>query len=574
MKKAASALIFALLLVLGILVLRDPAPAVDTPPASTGTVTPDATDIPAPDQPTETSPAETGALPAEPDTTASPPAEGSEPEAEEALFLPAEGVSFPDFLLHFDFDRADWLDVNAFRDYAICLMGEEECAALKAILAPTTWTVATDLPAIGLEPAYILYDHAGNSLTVNHWESEYCLIIACEQGEDGDPHRYFAPNSVLENFENYMASLDPLPGTVSSSEEMYYHLFLDDAGIEALITLASEDGSLSDEQLYTYATFRIPAFGFENPQATYAYDTVTLLHFGRTVANPVGRTFGFGFDCHLVLQEESMDENGVITARFKCYSIPDYYERDGVLPDLQMRHVKEHLLTGNDAGFPEPTTVEIVFELLFDIPTQTSYVFYHSVKVLPRQIEDASAAYQAVLSGELNFISEAGSVMPLSDYAASLYAPEYADAASFTAFTRCDLDGDGAPEVILSDATDDNAFAGTTVLHWQDGTVYAHHFPYRGFNNLKADGTFHFSSGASDCGIASLSFEESTCTVEKISYCDSELDVSGEFVVHYYVNRKEAAEGEFSAAMAELAGKEEPVWYEFTPENIAAAFAN
>ena len=375
MKKLACAFLFFSLLLLAFHGCRPPVS--ETPPATEPPVSPPAESVspsPSPLLPSDPVPSES-----EPTAEPEPPEEDTE---EEELFLPADGILFPEFLVHFDFDRADWLDVNEHRDYAICLMGEDECRTLKSVLDPTAWTVATDIPAMGLEPAYILYDHAGDSLVVTPWEEDRCLIIAAEHTDEGDVHRYFAPTYVLDRFNDFLTGLTPLSGTVSTSEEQYYHLFQDDAGIEALITLATADGSLSDEQLYTYATLRIPDYNFKHPHATYAYDAVTTLHFGRTVANPVGNTTGYDFDCHLVLQEEHMDDEGTITALFQCYSIPEYYWEDNVLPDLQMRHIKEHLLTGNDEGFPAPVPVEIVFEIHFDIPTQTSFLYYHSVKVL------------------------------------------------------------------------------------------------------------------------------------------------------------------------------------------------
>ena len=82
------------------------------------------------------------------DTPSPPPSQSTSAPQETASSsqAPDTGIpqpslqGLPDFLLAFDFDRLDWLDVNENRDYRICLMEEDEKAQLSALLEMDTWT--------------------------------------------------------------------------------------------------------------------------------------------------------------------------------------------------------------------------------------------------------------------------------------------------------------------------------------------------------------------------------------------------------------------------------------------------
>jgi hypothetical protein len=60
----------------------------------------------------------------------------------------------------------------------------------------------------------------------------------------------------------------------------------------------------------------------------------------------------------------------------------------------------------------------------------------------------------------------------------------------FTKFAVADLDKDGIPEVVLWKKVNNNDYFGFMILHEQAGNVYGYSLYYRGFNQLKNDGTF------------------------------------------------------------------------------------
>lgn len=98
-------------------------------------------------------------------------------------------------------------------------------------------------------------------------------------------------------------------------------------------------------------------------------------------------------------------------------------------------------------------------------------------------------------------------------------------------FTIIDLDGDGEDEIVLWIQVNGVVDYGFEVLHYQDGTVYGSTLPYRAFMDLKADGTFLYSSGAADSGVGRLKFaEDGRAIVEELNddvdYQEEKTDVA------------------------------------------------
>jgi hypothetical protein len=133
-----------------------------------------------------------------------------------------------------------------------------------------------------------------------------------------------------------------------------------------------------------------------------------------------------------------------------------------------------------------------------------------------------------------------------------------------------DLDNSGTPEVILWLAVNENDYYGYEVLRYQDGVVFSYTLPYRALMDLKADGTFSYSGGASDYGIGAINFTEKAYAIEKISYCESSYDSDNNQIVTYYVDYKSATEEEFQSAMNKQGEKAEAEWVDFTDDNIKA----
>ena len=90
-------------------------------------------------------------------------------------------------------------------------------------------------------------------------------------------------------------------------------------------------------------------------------------------------------------------------------------------------------------------------------------------------------------------------------------------------FSLFDLDGDGVSELVL-------ALRWSEEREWEDdfvvftcydGKVVASEVVLRGFNVLRADGTFYFSGGAADAGAARAHFENGVLVTDEFlrEYC-------------------------------------------------------
>lgn len=94
---------------------------------------------------------------------------------------------------------------------------------------------------------------------------------------------------------------------------------------------------------------------------------------------------------------------------------------------------------------------------------------------------------------------------------------------SIQQFAIVDLTQNGIKDVVLQFSLAENNQAGFIILHDESGTIYSYTLVSRSMSDLKVDGTFIFSSGASDWGIGSLILSSSGYEIEKISYCESSL---------------------------------------------------
>ena len=85
----------------------------------------------------------------------------------------------------------------------------------------------------------------------------------------------------------------------------------------------------------------------------------------------------------------------------------------------------------------------------------------------------------------------------------------------FQQFAIVDLTQNGIKDVVLQFSLAENNQAGFIILHDESGTIYSYTLVSRSMSDLKVDGTFIFSSGASDWGIGSLILSSSGYEIEK-----------------------------------------------------------
>ena len=131
-------------------------------------------------------------------------------------------------------------------------------------------------------------------------------------------------------------------------------------------------------------------------------------------------------------------------------------------------------------------------------------------------------------------------------------------------FTVLDLDGDGVSEVIL-EVTEPEAFIILNGIK----SVIATEWPYRGLLNLKDDGTFTFSSGAMDNGVAMLVYQgDFGAQWGYLPLAESVSDADG--TVTYWLDggAEQTDEAGYLAFLAQQDAKLDALWYDYTEENV------
>jgi len=185
------------------------------------------------------------------------------------------------------------------------------------------------------------------------------------------------------------------------------------------------------------------------------------------------------------------------------------------------------------------------------------------------QDESPMSKYKAVLQNKARFFCvDADKELYISQIN-QVVSDDSSVKAEVTKFAIVDLEKDSIPEIVLWITVNDNTDFGYEVLSCKDGVVYGYTLWYRSFMNLKEDGTFSFSGGASDYGFGRVAFTDKGCTIDNISYCESVYDSENNLTVSYFVNHEKASEEDFQSAMDKQDEKPDVTWYDFIDDNIS-----
>jgi len=175
-------------------------------------------------------------------------------------------------------------------------------------------------------------------------------------------------------------------------------------------------------------------------------------------------------------------------------------------------------------------------------------------------------AYQSVLQNKAEFFStDINGNLNISQLSQTISSEEVT--VDVTSFAVIDIGHGGTPAVILSLNVNGNDY-GFEVLSYQDGTVYGYTFSGRQFGDLRTDGSFVASGGASDVGICTITFDKSTYSIDKFTFCESSTDSNYNISVSYFVNHQSATEDEYNAAFSRWQKIPHVTWYDFTDDNV------
>ncbi len=174
-------------------------------------------------------------------------------------------------------------------------------------------------------------------------------------------------------------------------------------------------------------------------------------------------------------------------------------------------------------------------------------------------------AYRAVLQSEAEFFSTyAQKSLYLNDFLTNQEL--YRTNLQATRFAVLDMDGDNTPEVVLELSVAGEP-ASYEILHYANGAVTGYHVEYRGLQELKADGTFGFSSGAADSGWGRMIFGPDALTTDPLAYSESSQGET-ELIIAYFVHGEAATQEAFDAFANEQFAKQDAVWHEFSQSAI------
>lgn len=187
----------------------------------------------------------------------------------------------------------------------------------------------------------------------------------------------------------------------------------------------------------------------------------------------------------------------------------------------------------------------------------------------PLKERTATDAYKAVLQGNMEFRDTlSGENFDISRVQ-ELITPDTSFTIKPNYFSVVDLDADGTVEVILSLDVNGNGPGHYLVLRDQDDIVYGYLFAVREFNDIKADGTFWNTGGASDIGICRVTFDRDTYSIDRFAYNLYSPSTSGDGM-SYFIDDQEVTEEEWDLAVSQWNESPYVEWYEFTDANIEA----
>lgn len=130
-----------------------------------------------------------------------------------------------------------------------------------------------------------------------------------------------------------------------------------------------------------------------------------------------------------------------------------------------------------------------------------------SPETTPETSSTANDPFEEILLDEKAFFHQKqGKDMTLTEFCG--YLGSLAETkVSFSNYAFADLDAEGTSELLLGIVFNDEFAYGTLVLHRTD-VVTGYEFAYRQLMDVKQDGTFRYSGGAANNGIARLEFTQ------------------------------------------------------------------
>lgn len=189
--------------------------------------------------------------------------------------------------------------------------------------------------------------------------------------------------------------------------------------------------------------------------------------------------------------------------------------------------------------------------------------------VNPQSTSPELTAFGDVLAGSRDFIETySGEHWDISRLSETITAEDIP--CTVRQLAVVDLDQDGAQEAVLWLKLGQDDYAGFEVLRYQDGEVYGYSFSYRSFHELKEDGTFRASGGASYYSIGAVQFSDNSAVVTSAAERREEYAEDGISSMQYFINGEPVSEEDFQMAEQAQTAKPNVVWYESWEDFLAS----
>ena len=183
--------------------------------------------------------------------------------------------------------------------------------------------------------------------------------------------------------------------------------------------------------------------------------------------------------------------------------------------------------------------------------------------------EATRAAFASVLLDGGTMMTESGAAVTLEERLTPWESVSYV---GYLGFAIVDLEQDGVPEGVFQKQVNGVVYYGYDILRYHEGQVQIFERWYRGFRDIKRDGSFHYSGSAFQSGYGRLSFTEEGAQTDTIGLYEGFPDDNGIVQPQYLLGGRPVVEAAFSSFVQAQGQKEELIWTEYTAEELENTF--
>ena len=184
--------------------------------------------------------------------------------------------------------------------------------------------------------------------------------------------------------------------------------------------------------------------------------------------------------------------------------------------------------------------------------------------------EATRAAFASVLLDGGTMTTETGAAITLEERLTPWN--ETVSYVGYLGFAIVDLEQDGVPEVVFQKQVNGVVYYGCDILRYHEGQVQVFEQWYRGFREVKTDGSFHYSGSAFQSGYGRLSFTEEGAHTDTIGLYECFPDENGIAQPQYVLGGRPVVKAAFSSFAQAQEQKEDLIWREYTADALENAF--